>query len=69
MEEHKIIRANKRRNLIHCFYERFGKKVGKKAGDGMVTESNITKIFTKGNAGLSEDERNEFKHICSVFIP
>ena len=35
----------------------------------MVTESNITKIFTKGNAGLSEDERNEFKHICSVFIP
>lgn len=56
-------------SLARCFYGFFGKKVGEKAGENIVTISNVRKILRKGVEGLSVDEKSDFSLICSVFIP
>ena len=69
MQDKNIIKNDSdQTSLAKCFYEYFGKKVSEKAGENIVTISNVRKTLGNGVEGLSEDEKSEFLLICSVFI-
>ena len=69
MQDKNIIKNDSdQTSLAKCFYEYFGKKVSEKAGENIVTISNVRKTLGNGVEGLSEDEKSDFLLICSVFI-
>ena len=55
-------------SLARCFYGFFKKDVAEKAGENIVTISNVRKTLRDGFEGLSNEEKNDFALICSVFI-
>ena len=68
LKEEGIVFIEKPTPAIKCFYRYFGITVSEKAGENTVTIRNLTDIYKNGIAGLSEEEKNEFALISSVFI-
>ena len=69
MQDKKIIKKDcDHISLARSFYGFFGKKVEEKAGENIVTISNVRKTLRIGIEGLSEEEKSDFDLICSIFI-
>lgn len=69
MRDSNILKYTKYISGARVFYGYFGISVSEvSTREDSVTERNLRIVESKGLAGLSEEEKKDFKYICSVFV-